>query len=60
LLHLRRRNPGGDRDQRSYWNWYGFPTVYTAAYMFMQIVGFLCVGLVVAFVLRKTTLPTAV
>src|ERR1044071_5679680 len=30
----------------SYWNWYGFPTVYTAAYMLIQVVGFLCVGLV--------------
>ena len=37
----------------SYWNWYGFPTVYIASYMFIQVVGFLCVGLVAAFVLRK-------
>ena len=43
----------------SYWNWYGFPGVYTAAYMLIQIVGFLCVGLVAAFVLRKTMFPTA-
>ena len=41
----------------SYWNWYGFPGIYTAAYMFMQIVGFLCVGLVAALVLRKSPLP---
>ena len=24
----------------SYWNWYGFPTNYTAAYMLIQVVGF--------------------
>jgi hypothetical protein len=38
----------------SYWNWYGFPTVYTVSYMFIQIVGFLCVGIVTALVLRRT------
>ncbi len=37
----------------SYWNWYGFSGVYTAAYMLTQIVGFLCVGLVAALVLRS-------
>jgi hypothetical protein len=37
----------------SYWNWYGFPKRYTAAYMFIQVVGFLCVGLVAALVLRR-------
>jgi hypothetical protein len=31
-----------------YWNWYGFPLVYTAAYMTTQFVGFTCVGLVAA------------
>ena len=36
----------------SYWNWYGFPTVYTAAYMFIQVVGFFCVGLVAGFVMK--------
>ncbi|HEY7000213.1 MAG TPA: hypothetical protein VH330_00605 [Candidatus Udaeobacter sp.] len=40
----------------SYWNWYGFPFVYTASYMLIQIVGFLCVGIVAAWVLRKTSL----
>ncbi len=35
----------------SYWNWYGFPANYTAAYMFIQFIGFLCVGLVAGFVL---------
>lgn len=43
----------------SYWNWWGFPGVYTAAYMFIQIVGFLCIGLVAALVLRKSGLPPA-
>ena len=43
----------------SYWNWYGFPTVYTAAYMCIQIVGFLCAGLVIALVLKKATLATS-
>jgi hypothetical protein len=37
----------------SYWNWYGFPCVYTASYMFIQIVGFICVGVVAALVLGK-------
>ena len=40
----------------SYWNWYGFPFVYTASYMLIQIVGFLCVGIAAAWVLRKTSL----
>jgi hypothetical protein len=37
----------------SYWNWYGFPSVYTASYMFIEVVGFLCVGLVAALVLGR-------
>jgi len=39
----------------SYWNWYGFPKRYTAAYMFTEIVGFFLVGIVAAFVLRRKT-----
>ena len=42
----------------SYWNWYGFPTVYICSYMLIQIVGFLCIGIVAALVLRKTSLRT--
>ncbi|MDQ6654839.1 MAG: hypothetical protein M3Y80_03380 [Verrucomicrobiota bacterium] len=38
----------------SYWNWYGFPGIYTAAYIFTQLIGFLVVGLVAALVLPKT------
>jgi len=37
----------------SYWNWYGFPGVYTASYMLIEIVGFLLVGVVAALLLRK-------
>ncbi len=35
----------------SYWNWYGFPSAYTAGYMFIQIVGFCLVGIVAALAL---------
>lgn len=38
----------------SYWNWYGFPTNYTAVYILTQIVGFVCVGAVAGAVMRKT------
>ena len=37
----------------SSWNWYGFPGVYTASYMLIEIVGFLFVGVVAGLVLRK-------
>jgi len=36
-----------------YWNWYGFPGNYTAAYMTTQIVGYLSAGLVVAAVMKN-------
>ena len=36
-----------------YWNWHGFPWSYTLLTIFIQVVGFLCLGLVAAFVLRK-------
>jgi hypothetical protein len=36
-----------------YWNWYGFPKRYTVAYMFIQVVGFLIVGIVAALALGK-------
>jgi hypothetical protein len=36
-----------------YWNWYGFPGNYTAAYMTTQIVGYLAAGLVAAAVVRN-------
>jgi hypothetical protein len=37
----------------SYWNWYGFPGVYTASYILIEIFGFLLVGVVAALLLRK-------
>jgi hypothetical protein len=37
----------------SYWNWYGFPCVYTASHMCIQIVGFLLVGIAAALLLPK-------
>jgi len=37
----------------SYWNWYGFPGVYTVSYMCIEIVGFVLVGVVAALLLRK-------
>ncbi len=37
----------------SYWNWYGFPAVYTASYMLIQVVGFLCIGVVAALGLGR-------
>jgi hypothetical protein len=43
----------------SYWNWYGFPGVYTASYMFIQVIGFICVGIVAALVLRKNPVQAA-
>jgi hypothetical protein len=39
----------------SYWNWFGFPWNYTLGLVFIQVVGFLCAGLVAALVLRKQT-----
>jgi hypothetical protein len=36
-----------------YWNWYGFPSNYTGAYMLIQIVGFFCAGVVAALLLPK-------
>ncbi|MGH7981643.1 MAG: hypothetical protein ACREFF_00690 [Candidatus Udaeobacter sp.] len=43
----------------TYWNWYGFSWNYTLASMFIQVVGFLCVGLVAAFILKKQTFGVA-
>ena len=42
----------------SYWNWYGFPASYTASYMTTGVVGFICVGLVAATVMRERTPAT--
>jgi hypothetical protein len=37
----------------SYWNWYGFPGVYTASYMLIEMVGFVLVGVAAGLVLRQ-------
>ena len=37
----------------SYWNWYGFPGVYTASYVLIEIVGFFLVGIVAALMSQK-------
>jgi len=42
-----------------YWNWYGFPSNYTAAYMSIEIIGFLSVGLIAALVLRNRSSASA-
>jgi hypothetical protein len=39
-----------------YWNWYGFPGTYTASYIFMGVVAYICAGLVIAAMLRNTGL----
>jgi hypothetical protein len=36
-----------------YWNWYGFPSNYTAVYISIEIIGFLCVGLIAGLLLRN-------
>jgi hypothetical protein len=41
----------------SYWNWYGFPGVYIASYILIEIVGFGLVGLIAALMLRKSSPP---
>lgn len=35
------------------WNWYGFPSAYTASYMLIEIVGFFLVGVTAALLLRR-------
>ena len=37
-----------------FWNWYGFPGVFTAANVFMEIAGFFFAGLMIALVLKRT------
>jgi hypothetical protein len=36
----------------SYWNWYGFPGDYTAAYISVIAIGFVCAGLVAAALVK--------
>lgn len=37
----------------SYWNWYGFPGNYTAAYAATDIIGYIVVGLAIAAILKR-------
>ena len=39
----------------SYWNWWGFPTIYTAAYITIKFVGYFLVGIVAAIMFRRVT-----
>jgi len=39
----------------SYWNWYGFPCTYIVSYMSIEVIGFICVGIVAALVLGRRT-----
>lgn len=36
----------------SYWNWYGFPGNYTVGYAFTEIMGYVCIGLVAAAIIK--------
>jgi hypothetical protein len=36
----------------SYWNWYGFPASYTVAYVFTEVMGYVCIGLVAAAIIK--------
>ena len=38
----------------SYWNWFKFPTDYTLAVMFDQLIGFLLMGAVLAWIVKKS------
>ena len=39
----------------SYWNWWGFPGNYTAAYVTIKVVGYFLVGVVAAIMFRRVT-----
>ena len=41
-----------------YWNWYGFPGNYTAAYMAIEIVGYFAAGLVVAAFIKPALMTS--
>ena len=43
----------------SYWNWYGFPKLYTLSYMFTQAMGYFCAALVIAAILKTVQIRTA-
>lgn len=37
----------------SYWNWYGFPADYTAAYATIDIIGYVAAGFAIAAILKR-------
>ncbi|HWC19582.1 MAG TPA: hypothetical protein VG498_21395 [Terriglobales bacterium] len=37
----------------SYWTWYGFPANYTIAYVFTEVMGYVCIGLVAAAIIKQ-------
>lgn len=39
----------------SYWTWYGFPTSYTAGYVLTEVLGFVCIGLVAAAIVKNSS-----
>jgi hypothetical protein len=39
----------------SYWNWWGFPTNYTASHILIKVVGYFLVGIVAAIMFRRVT-----
>jgi hypothetical protein len=39
----------------SYWNWWGFPTNYTASYILIKVVGYFLVGIVAAIMFPRVT-----
>ena len=39
----------------SYWNWYGFPTDYTLAYVFGEVSGYLAMGIAIAVMTSKAS-----
>ena len=39
----------------SYWNWYGFPPLYTSAYVITEFMGFVCAGLVAAAMVKPAS-----
>lgn len=43
-----------------HWNWYGYTTAYTFANVAMELIGFLCAGIAIAFVLKNTPARSSV
>jgi len=43
----------------SYWTWYGFPGSYTTGYAFTEIMGYVCIGLAAAAIVKNSK-PVAI